>query len=106
MSGNEPKIDARPVFRWLAGLSALACLLTAIFLAFPDVLGQQEDPSIAMAVFMLWATAMFAVIAYTGALPKGQATQRQLLLAANKYVSGQMSLEEYGSFTKELLENG
>ena len=29
-----------------------------------------------------------------------------LLLAANKYVSGQMSLEEYGSVTKKLLGKG
>ena len=43
-------------------------------------------------------------LARTGSMPKGRKAQGPLFLAAKKYASGQMSLEEYGSFTKKLLD--
>ena len=103
MTNDERKSDARPVFRWLAGLSALACLLLIPIIAFPGVFNIDEEPNLWLAVFFLWGTIMFGVIAFTGSLPKGRKAQMQLYLAARKYTSGQMTLEEYGSFTKKLL---
>ena len=104
MSNDEKKSDARPVFRWLAGLSALAFLLTAAVAAFPGLFALDEEPNIWLAVFILWGAIMFGTVARTGSMPKGRKVQMKLYLAARKYASGQMSLEEYGSFTKKLLD--
>ena len=104
MSNDEKKSDARPVFRWLAGLSGLACLLMVPVVAFPGAFSMDDEPSFLMALFFLWVAMMFGTVTFTGSLPKGRKAQMKLYLAAKRYASEQMSLEEYGSFTKKLLD--
>lgn len=105
---DQPKLQARPVFRWLAALTCPVFLLAAVWSAFPGLLHLNDPPSIGMMLLFLWGGFYFALVAATGrgtGFNRGQLLQVvELHKAAQQYVAGQMTLEEYGSRTKELLE--
>ena len=98
---KQPK--ARPVFRWLAGLTCPVFAIMAVVIAFPGVVGFAEKPSYFFAMIMLWGALVFGPIAATGRVDGIHNDQMRLLLAAKKYVSGKITLEEYGAETKRLL---
>jgi hypothetical protein len=104
---DQANSQARPVFRWLAGLTCPVFFVMALWATFPGVFHLDEPPSIWLMFVFLWSGFYFAFIAATGrgTGPTSQrGLQRELEAAAHKYASGQMSLEEYGSVTKEILE--
>jgi hypothetical protein len=91
------------MFRWLAGFSCLFFVLVAITSAFPGLLGFNDEPSFAMALSLLSGAVCFASIAASGRLPSGAKQRLQLHLCATKYSNGNMTLDEYGATTKEIL---
>ena len=105
MTPKEKQPDARPVFRWLAGLTCPVFLLMAIVTAFPQLVGWDNESSIWGAVLSFWGAIFFGSIAATGKFETGAKQRLQLLLAAKKYVDGQITLEEYGSRTKEIYDD-
>ena len=102
MPSNQ-KLTARPIFRWLAGFSCLVFVLAAVTSAFPGLLGFNDEPSFAMALSLLSGAVCFASIAASGRLPNGAKQRLQLHLCATKYSNGNMTLDEYGATTKEIL---
>lgn len=105
---DEVKPQARPVFRWLAALTCPVFFIMAVWSVFPGLLHLKDPPSVWLMCLFLWGGFYFAMIAATG---RGTGLKRkhlsqviELHAAARKYAAGQISLEEYGSRTKELLE--
>ena len=92
------------MFRWLAGLTCSVFVLMAIMTAFPQFVGWEGKSSFLLAALFAWGAVVFGSIAATGRFEAGGKQRLQLLLAARKYVDGQMTLEEYGSRTKEILD--
>jgi hypothetical protein len=81
----------------------------AVLLAFPGVVGWGNKPEYVLAAFYLWGAIFFGTIAATG---RWDTTGRKraewkrmtmLAIAAKKYVAGEISLDEYGSQTKQIL---
>ena len=56
-----------------------------------------------MALFLLSGATCFAPIAASGRLPSNGKQRLQLHICATKYVNGNMTLDEYGATTKEIL---
>ncbi len=102
MASNR-KLAARPIFRWLAGFSCLVFVLAAVTSAFPGLFRFNNEPSSAMALFLLSGATCFASIAASGRLPSSGKQRLQLHICATKYVLGKISLEDYGASTKEIL---
>ena len=100
---TEKQPDARPMYRWLAGISVPVFVLLAVFAAFPQIIGDDEGGSVAFAVLFIWGAICFAVVAITGRFPSSGKERLQLFIAAKKYVDGEMTLDEYGTRTKEIL---
>ena len=100
---SNRKQPARAIFRWLAGFSCLVFVLVAITSAFPGLLGFNDEPSFAMALSLLSGAVCLASIAASGRLPSGAKQRFQLHLLATRYASGNMTLDEYGATTKEIL---
>jgi hypothetical protein len=101
---NEPKkLDARPVFRWLAGLTCPVFLASAVVAAFPAVVGSADKPDYLLAGFFLWGTILFGTIAATGRVDTAGSKRAKVMIAATKYVAGEITLDEYGSHTKQIL---
>jgi hypothetical protein len=101
---NEPKkLDARPVFRWLAGLTCPVFLAMAVLSAFPGVGGLGDKPQYSIAALFLWGAFFFGTIAARGRVYNPGSERAELAIAAKKYVAGEISLDEYGSQTKQIL---
>ena len=100
MSSKEEQPDARPVFRWLAGFTCPVFVLMTIM----QLVGWEGKSSFLLAALFAWGAVFFGSIAATGKSGTGGKQRLQLLSAARKYVDGQMTLEEYGSRTKEILD--
>lgn len=110
--GNDLKqFEARPLIRFLAGLTCVVFVLGAVAAAFPGIVpepvppGFYEKPSYLGAIIMLWGATFFGIIAATGRFDSGRSKKNRLLLAARKFVSGQSTLEQYGAETRQLLGN-
>jgi hypothetical protein len=103
---NEPKnLDARPVFRWLAGITCPVFLVMAVFLVFPS-LGFTEKPELLLAGLFLWSAFFFGSVATKGRFDylSRQSIQSQLAIAAKKYAAGEITLDEYGSQSKLIMD--
>ena len=103
MAPKEKQPDIGPVVRWLAGLICLVFVPMAVIAAFPRLVGVDEESSILGVFVFAWAAFVFGSIAATGNVGNGGKRRRELLVAAKKYADGQLTLEEYGSRTKEIL---
>ena len=105
-AGERSPLVARPIFRWLAGISSAACILTAVFFFFPQLFGDSGETDIPVAVMMLWCAFILGSITVSGQLPGRVGKQRlKIFLAAKQYDAGDITLEEYASRTKHILNN-
>ena len=101
---NDAKCpDPRPKFRWLYGFACSLFGLMAITTAFPGIVGFNVDPKYFFAVVLLCCAVFYGAVATTGRFPIGSSKHVQILLCARKYAVGEITLEEYGSQTKQIL---
>jgi hypothetical protein len=106
MNEAPKQSEARPILAWLAGLTCTVYLVLAFVSAFPSILDATKKPQPLLAFFFVWAAFGFGIIGSTGKLQGGRATPAKLIAAARKYAAGQMTLEEYGSVTKDIISKG
>jgi hypothetical protein len=90
---------------WLSAFAACFFVVFSFIIAFPDVVGLNRTSVAAMtfALPMLLLTFFLGTIAPTW-LGSDRNKEMRLLLAAKKFASGRMSLEQYGGETKQLLD--
>jgi len=69
------------------------------------MIGSNDDPDYGLAVAFLSFAVGFGISDYTGGFGSRRSKQRQIVLAAKKYAAGTITLEEYGSQTKEILND-
>ena len=112
LDGEEPlmptstkKPNSRPVFRWLSHLTCPVMVIIAVVMAFPRVIGSNDDPTYALAVVFLSLAVMFGALLYGDRLERARSKQVRIFLAANEYAAGNITLEEYGSQTKEIMND-
>jgi hypothetical protein len=111
MNEGAKQSEARPIFRWLAGLTCPFFLGAAIFAGYYGIRDAIDKPQetlglLVLPLLLLWGAVFFGVIAATGKFTSGRGTQVTLIAAAKKYAAGQMTLEEYGSLTKDIISKG
>ena len=94
---------ARPIFRWLAVLPCCVFLYIGVTSAFPQFAPWDGEASVSKVLFSAGLAVFFGSIAVTGKFKTGGKQRVQLLIAAKKYANDQITLEEYGSCTKEIL---
>ena len=99
------KANSRPVFRWLSHLTCPVLVIIAIVMAFPGLIGSDDDPTYALTVAFLGLAVVFGTLHYGDRLERARGKQFQIFLAANEYAAGNITLEEYGSQTKEILND-
>lgn len=78
--------------------------MLTIVTAFPRTIGNESESSFALALLFCWITICFGFIAFVGRLPSGGRQRVELYLIAKKYVAGELTLEEYGEKTRELVD--
>ena len=98
-------------FRSVMGVGSVLFLLSAVFLCTRPMVGRDINlVDVAVAGFSLFVAFTAGQIALTGKPPKAgkepSARRQKLISAAYRYAAGEMSLEEYGTTTRELLEGG
>ncbi len=60
------KPNSRPVFRWLSHLTCPVMVLVAIVVAFPGLIGSDDDPAYALMVAFLSMAVFFGIQNYGG----------------------------------------
>lgn len=102
MPTSTKKPNSRLVFRWLSHLTCPVMVIIAVVMAFPRVIGSNVDPDYALAVAFLAFAVMFGAQQYGDRLDRARSKEVQIFLDANEYAAGNITLEEYGSQTKDI----
>ena len=107
------EIGTRPLwYRCVMGTGCVLFLLSAVFLCVSPLVGRDLNVvDVAVAGFSLFVALVAGQIALTGKPPEAGNERRsrqheQLITAAHRYTAGDLTLEEYGTITRELLEEG
>jgi hypothetical protein len=106
------EIRTRPLwFRFVMGAGCVLFLLSAVFLCASPLVGRDLNVlDVAVAGFSLFVAFVAGQIALTGKPPEAgnesRSRRHRLITAANRYAAGDMTLEEYGTITRKLLEEG
>ena len=89
--------------RWAAGLTVPVLISVAVVTAFPELIGSKEPRSLFVALLMAWAAFFFFNFS-AGTFRRERVTQKRLLAAAQGYLAGEMTLEEFGTRVKSILQ--
>lgn len=101
MNEKSKKAAARLVFRWLASITVPVFVVMAAVCMFGILDGH---PDIFMTFAFTYGAVMFASIAWTGRFEFSITKLILLIAAAKKFADDQITLEEYGSRTRELMQ--
>ena len=102
MNETPKQPPARPIFRWLAAITIPVFVVMAVVSAF-GILDANGKPDLWSTLLFTWGAIFFGSIAATGKFETGRKQRLQLFIAAKKYADDEITLEEYGSRTKELM---
>ena len=75
----------------------------ALMHSFRQLVGGNEEPSFLFAFLFAWNAFFFGTIAATGRFETSGTQRQQLFMAAKEFVDGEMTLDEYGSRTKDIM---
>ena len=101
MNDKQKQPAARPILRWLAAINIPVFVVMAGVCMFGILDGK---PNIFMTFVFTYGAVMFASITATGRIEPSPTMPFQLFAAAKKFADDEITLEEYGSRTKELLQ--
>ena len=102
MNETPRRVPARPVFRWLAAITVPVFAVMA-GVAVLGILDANGKPDVFMTMVFTWFATMFGSIAVTGKFEMVAARPFRLLVVAKKYADDEITLEEYGSRTRDIL---
>ena len=97
------KPAVRPIFRWVAALTIPVFVVMAVVSAF-GIQDANGKPDIFSTALFAWGAVFFGSIAATGKFDTAGKKQLQLFVAAKKYTADEISLDDYGSRTKEIMQ--
>jgi len=100
---EKPKQAARPIFRWLAAITTPVFVVMAVVSLF-GILDANGKPDVFATALFAWGAVMFGSIAATGRFETSATRPLQLFAAAKKYADDEITLEEYGSRTKDIMQ--
>ena len=103
MNEKPKQAAARPIFRWLAAIIVPFCVVMAVVAAF-GILDANGKPDVFIATVFAWGAVMFGSLAATGKFKISVGKPLQLFVAAKKYADDEITLEEYGSRTKDIMQ--
>jgi hypothetical protein len=105
MNEKPKQAAARPIFRWLAAITAPVFVVMAI-VCLLGILDANGKPDALMTGLFAWGAVMFASIAATGRFEFDSSATKpfQLFAVAKKYANAEITLEEYGSRTKDIMQ--
>ena len=103
MNEKPKQPAARPVFRWLAAVSVPVFVVMAVVCLF-GILDPNGKPDALMTGLFSWGAVVFGSIAATGRYESAATKPFQLFAAAKKYAEDEITLEEYGSRTREIMQ--
>lgn len=103
MNEKPQQVPARPIFRVLAAISIPVFVVMAVVSMF-GILDANGKPDVFMTILFTYAAGMFVSIAATGRFESSVTKPIQLFAAAKKYAEDEITLEEYGSRTKDIIQ--
>lgn len=103
MNEKPKQAAARPIFRWLAAINVPVFVVMAVVSLF-GILDANGKPYVFMTTVFAYGALMFGSIAATGRFESSATKPFQLFAAAKKYADDEITLEEYGSRTKEIMQ--
>ena len=103
MNEKPKQPAARTIFRWLAAITIPVFVVMAVVSLF-GILDANGKPDVLMTILFTWGAVIFGSIAATGRFESSATTPFQLFTAAKKYADDEITLEEYGSRTKEIMQ--
>lgn len=103
MNEKPKQPAARPIFRWLAAINIPVFVVMAGVCMF-GILDANGKPDVFMTFIFTYGAVMFGSIAATGRFEPYPTAPFQLFAVAKKYAGDEITLEEYGSRTKELMQ--
>ncbi len=103
MNEKPKQAAARPIFRWLAAITIPVFVVMAVVSVF-GILDANGKPDVFSTVLFAWGAVMFGSIAATGKFETSATKPLQLFVAAKKYADDEITLEEYGSRTKDIMQ--
>jgi len=87
----------------LAAITVPVFVVMAVVCLF-GFLDENGKPDVLATALFAWGAIMFGSIAATGKFETSATRPRQLFAAAKKYTDGEITLEEYGSRTRGIME--
>lgn len=103
MNEKPKQAAARPVFRWFAAITVPVFAVMAV-VAIAGIMDANGKPDVFMATLFTWIAVMFGSIAATGNFKTSAAKPFQLFTAAKKFADDEITLEEYGLRTREIMQ--
>ena len=103
MNEKPKQAAARPIFRWLAAITIPVFVVMAV-VSMLGILDANGKPDVFSTVLFAWGAVMFSSIAATGKCETFATKPFQLFVAAKKYADDEITLEEYGSRTKDIMQ--
>lgn len=98
LTGGKQRI--RPVFRCLAAIATLFFVAMAVV----SNVGLLDNPDFTSSIMFAITAAYFGHVAATGKLKSRNTLGNELLVAAKKYAASEITLEEYGARTKDIMK--
>jgi hypothetical protein len=103
MNEKPKQAAARPIFRWLAAITVPVFVAMAVVSLF-GILDENGKSDVLSTVLFTWGALFFGSIAATGRFEISATKPFQLFAAAKKYADDEITLEEYGSRTKDIMQ--
>ena len=103
MNEKPKQAAARPIFRWLAAITVPVFVVMAVVSMF-GILDANGKPDVVSTFLFTWGAGMFVSIAATGRFETSVTKPLKLFAAAKKYADDEITLEEFGSRTKVIMQ--
>jgi uncharacterized membrane protein len=103
ISTNNP--NSRPVIRWLNHLTCPFLVITAAVMAFPQLIGSKDEPAYSLAIAFLALAVVLGIAPYARESENRRSKEEELVRAATEFAAGNITLEEYGTQTKKILDD-
>jgi hypothetical protein len=102
-SANKP--NSRRVIRWLNHLTCPFFVIIAAVMAFPQLIGSNDEPTYSLAITFLSLAVVFGIADYARGSETRRSKEEEIIHAATEFATGNITLEEYGSQTKKILDD-
>ena len=105
MATSTNKPNSRPVTRWLNYLICPFLVITAVVMAFPKLIGSNDEPAYSLAITFLALAVVFGIAHYTRESKNRRSNEEELAQATTEFAADNITLEEDETQTRKTLND-